>query len=51
MTQSSRLTGFYNRPLEERIEQVAQRAELTEDETATLRGAMGLSLARADQMI
>ena len=51
MTQSSRLTGFYNRPLEERIEQVARRAELTEDEIATLRGAMGLSLTRADQMI
>ena len=51
MTQSSRLTGFYNRPLEERIEQVARRAELTEDETTTLRGAMGLSLTRADQMI
>lgn len=51
MTQSSRLTGFYNRPLEERIEQVARRAELAEDETATLRGAMGLSLARADQMV
>ncbi len=51
MTQSSRLTGFYNRPLEERIEQVAQRAELTDDEIATLRGAAGLDLARADQMI
>jgi len=51
MTQSSRLTGFYNRPLEERIEQVARWAELTEGETATLRGATGLSLTRADQMI
>ena len=51
MTQSSRLTGFYNRPLEERIEQVARRAELTDDEIATLRGAAGLDLARADQMI
>lgn len=51
MTQSSRLTGFYNRPLEERIEQVARWAALTEDETATLRSATGLNLARADQMI
>ncbi len=38
-------------PLQERVEQVAQWAELTEDETAVLRGAMGLDLARADQMI
>jgi hydroxymethylglutaryl-CoA reductase len=51
MTQSSRLTGFYNRPLEERIEQVARWAKLAENETATLRSAMGLDLARADQMI
>ena len=51
MAQSSRLAGFYNRPLEERLEQVAQWAALTEDEAATLRGVMGLDLARADQMI
>jgi hydroxymethylglutaryl-CoA reductase len=51
MTQSSRLTGFYNRPLEERIEQVARWAKLAENETATLRSAAGLDLARADQMI
>jgi len=51
VTQSSRLSGFYNRSLEERIEQISQRAKLTEDETETLRGTMGLDLARADQMI
>jgi len=51
MTQSSRLAGFYNQPLEERIERVARWSKLTEDETEVLRGAMGLSLARADQMI
>jgi len=50
-TQSSRLAGFYKRPPEERIEQVACWAELTEDETATLRGTLGHDLARADQMI
>jgi len=59
MTQSSRLAGFYDQPLEKRIEQVTQWAELTEDETAILRGATGFDgstelaevLIRADQMI
>ena len=51
MTKSSRLAGFYNLPLKERVERVAQWAELTEDEAAVLRGAMGLDVARADQMI
>jgi len=51
MAQSSRLAGFYNQPLEERIEQIARWARLTGDETAVLHGAMGLDLTRADQMI
>jgi hydroxymethylglutaryl-CoA reductase len=51
MTKSSRLAGFYNLPLKERVERVARWAELTEDEAAVLRGAMGLDVARADQMI
>ena len=51
MAQSSRLAGFYNQPLEERIEQIARWARLTGDETAALHGAMGLDLTRADQMI
>ena len=50
-TSSSRLAGFYDQPLEKRIEQVAQWAALTQDETATLRGALGLDLARADRMV
>jgi hydroxymethylglutaryl-CoA reductase len=50
-TQTSRLAGFYNLPLQERVEQVARWTELTEDETAVLSGAMGLDLTRADQMI
>jgi len=49
--QSSRLSGFYNKPLAERIEQVARQAELTKDEIAVLSDAMGLGLARAEQMI
>jgi len=51
MVKSSRLAGFYDQPLEERIGQVARWAELAEDETAVLGGAMGLDLTRADQMI
>ncbi len=51
MSKSSRLAGFHERPLDERIAQVAQWAELTEDETAVLRGAAGLDLPRADRMI
>ena len=51
MTKSSRLARFYDQALEQRIEQVVQWAELTPDEVVTLREAMGLSLARADQMI
>jgi len=50
-TSSSRLAGFYDQPLEKRIEQVAQWAALTQDETTTLRGALGLDLARADRMV
>jgi hydroxymethylglutaryl-CoA reductase len=48
---SSRLAGFYNLSLKERAEQVAQWANLTPDETATLEGRMGLDPNRADQMI
>jgi hydroxymethylglutaryl-CoA reductase len=67
MTRSSRLAGFYDLPLEKRIEQVTQWAELTQDEAAILHGTMELDdstepvagsgrgltkvLARADQMI
>jgi hydroxymethylglutaryl-CoA reductase len=48
---SSRLAGFYNLPLEKRVEQIARWAKLTQDEVAALQGAMGLDTARADQMI
>jgi len=51
MTQSSRLAGFYSLPVDKRIERVARWAELSESETKVLRGAMGLDLQRADQMI
>jgi hydroxymethylglutaryl-CoA reductase len=51
LPESSCLAGFYKRPLDERIAQVAQWAELTQDEIAALRGTAGLDLARASQMI
>lgn len=51
VTRSSRLAGFYNQPLDDRVAQVAQWADLSEKETATLRGAMGLGPSRADEMI
>jgi hydroxymethylglutaryl-CoA reductase len=51
MKRSSRLPGFYDLPLEERLERVAGWAELSQDEAGALRGAFGLDLARANQMI
>jgi hydroxymethylglutaryl-CoA reductase len=48
---SSRLSGFYKQSLDERVAAVARWADLTVDEVATLRGAMGGELARADHMI
>lgn len=51
MTKSSRLSGFYNKPLNKRLAQVAEWAGLTPDEAQTLSGAMGLTLERADSMI
>ncbi len=48
---SSRLSGFYKWPLEERVEEIARWADLTDADVATLRDAMRGDLARADQMI
>jgi len=42
MGQSSRLAGFYNKTVDERVEIVSRWANLTTEETATLRGGMGL---------
>jgi len=51
MRQSSRIAGFYNRTLAERVETVAEWADLAEDESAALSGAMGLDHERATRMI
>lgn len=48
---SSRVAGFYNWPLTERLEWVARWANLTPEEVAVLRGEAGLSLEQADRMI
>ncbi len=48
---SSRLPGFFNKSLEERIETVAAWAELTAEEKAILTGEGGLSAAQGDHMI
>ncbi len=48
---TSRLSGFYTLPLEERLKLIAEQAALTEEESAALAGIAGLSLPRADAMI
>jgi len=48
---SSRLTGFYQKSLDERLAQVAQWAGLSSDEKRVLAGVMGLSTEAADHMI
>ncbi|HEC36069.1 MAG TPA: 3-hydroxy-3-methylglutaryl-CoA reductase, partial [Anaerolineae bacterium] len=48
---SSRVSGFYNWTLEERLAWVARWADLTEEEVAVLRGDQGLALEQAERMI
>jgi hydroxymethylglutaryl-CoA reductase len=48
---SSRLAGFYRRPLEARVEEIARWAGLNGEEIAVLGSGMGLDAERADQMI
>jgi hydroxymethylglutaryl-CoA reductase len=47
----SRIPGFYNLGLEERLAEIARRADLAPGDIATLSGAAGLSAAQADHMI
>ena len=47
----SRIPGFYNLSLEERLAELARRAELSPDDMATLGGPSGLTIAQADHMI
>ncbi len=48
---TSRIPGFYKRPLTERAALVAQWAQLTSQEQSVLVGASGLGVAQADNMI
>ncbi len=50
-TQSSRLPGFFNQSLQERLSIVAEWAALSADELAVLAGDEGLSAGQGDQMI
>ena len=47
----SRIPGFYNLSVEQRLAELAQRGEISADEVATLSGAAGLSSEQADHMI
>ncbi|MFP3951859.1 MAG: hydroxymethylglutaryl-CoA reductase, degradative [Candidatus Bathyarchaeia archaeon] len=47
---SSRISGFYKNPLERRIEIVAERVGLSEDDKRLLKSRGGLSLEAADKM-
>jgi hydroxymethylglutaryl-CoA reductase len=47
----SRIPGFYNLGLEERLAELRRRADLSAEETAMLSGAAGLDVAQADHMI
>lgn len=47
---SSRISGFYRKPVDERIEIVAEKVGLTEEEIATLKSSGGLSIEAADRM-
>lgn len=51
MRRSSRLPGFYNKTMDERVEIVARWANLAPDETAVLRGRLGLDRERAAEMV
>jgi len=47
----SRIPGYYNLSLEERLAELARRVDLSSEDLATLSGAAGLSTTQADHMI
>ncbi len=47
---SSRISGFYKKPVDERIKIVAEKVGLTDEEVATLKSNGGLSIEAADRM-
>ena len=48
---SSEVSGFYKKPVEERLRFIKEWANLTDEETATLRNTGGLPIGTADRMI
>ena len=48
---TSRIPGFYDWPLAERVAHISLWANLDADEREVLGGTMGLGLSRADRMI
>ena len=48
---SSRISGFYKKPVEERIRLVSEFADLSDEDVSLLRSGGGLSLDIADRMI
>jgi len=51
LSRTSRLPGFYNLSIRERVRRVAELADLDEQETALLSGRPGLTSEQADAMI
>ncbi len=51
MSDGSRIPGFYNLSLAERLAELAHRAGLSPQDLAVLRGAAGLDATQADHMI
>jgi len=47
---SSRISGFYKKPVDERIQIVAERVGLSDEEIATLKSSGGLTIEAADRM-
>jgi len=47
---SSRISGFYKKPVDERVKIVAERCGLTEEDIAVLKSDGGLSIDAADRM-
>ncbi len=51
MEKSSEVSGFYKRPVEERLKFIKEWAGLTDEEAAALRNTGGLPIGTADRMI
>ncbi len=50
-TSGSRISGFYNLTLEQRLADLARQGRLSADDIATLSGRAGLTVGQADHMI